>query len=83
MKAKPRVSALRGRKPDDLAANGHGCDRISLRVSLMKRKITRDSPGIRGMSIKWVCLLAFAAPNWLTVASPPCVGELVRTGVAD
>jgi len=25
MKAKPRVSALRGRKPDDLAANEVGC----------------------------------------------------------
>jgi hypothetical protein len=46
MKAKPRVSALRGRKPDDLAANEVDCGRISLRCASMTRKIALDGPGI-------------------------------------
>jgi hypothetical protein len=29
---------------------GGGCDQISLRDALMKRKITAQRPGIRGMS---------------------------------
>jgi uncharacterized protein (TIGR03118 family) len=52
MKAKPQVSALRGRKPDDLAANEVGCGRISLRCASMRRKIALNSPAIRGMSDK-------------------------------
>jgi hypothetical protein len=39
MNAKQRVAASRGEQPDDFAANGGGCDRISLRAALMKRKI--------------------------------------------
>ena len=35
---------------DDLAANGGGCDRISLRTALMNRKITPNGSGIRGAS---------------------------------
>jgi hypothetical protein len=59
MNAEQRVAASRGEQPDDLAANGDGCDRISLSVSLMKRKITPDAPGIRGMSVnmKLIALL--------------------------
>ena len=44
------VSVLRGRKPDDLAANEVGCGQISLRCASMRRKIALDGPGIRGMS---------------------------------
>jgi hypothetical protein len=39
MNARQRVAASRGGQPDDLAANGCGYDRISLRAALMKRKI--------------------------------------------
>ena len=50
MNANQWIAASRGEHPDDLAANGGGCDRISLRAALMKRKITPNGPGIRGMS---------------------------------
>jgi hypothetical protein len=50
MSAKQRVAASRGEQLNDLAENGGGCDRISLRATLMKRKITPKGPGIRGMS---------------------------------
>src|ERR1700730_1342469 len=53
MKAKPRVSARRGRKPDDLAANEVGCGRNSLRCASMRRKIAPASLGIRGMSVQY------------------------------
>ena len=51
MNAKQRVTASRAEQPDDLAANRGGCDRISLRAALMKRKIT-PRLGIRGMSVE-------------------------------
>jgi len=50
MNADQRVAALQGEQPDDLAASGSGCDRISLRAALMKRNITPNGPGIWGMS---------------------------------
>jgi hypothetical protein len=50
MKAKQRVPALRGGQPGGLAANGIGCDRISLRRTSGRRKIVLNSLGIRGMS---------------------------------
>jgi hypothetical protein len=49
MNANQRVAASRGEQPNDLATNGGRCDRISLRAALMKRKITPNGPGIRGM----------------------------------
>jgi hypothetical protein len=52
MNAKQPVAASRGEQPDDLAANGGGCDRISLRAALMKREINPNGPEIRGMSVK-------------------------------
>ena len=52
MKAKQRVPALRGGQPGGLAANGIGCDRISLRRTSGRRKIVLNSLGIRGMSVK-------------------------------
>jgi NAD(P)-dependent dehydrogenase (short-subunit alcohol dehydrogenase family) len=39
-------------QPDDLAANGGGCDRNSLRAALIKRKITLNGLVIREMSAK-------------------------------
>ena len=39
----------RAEQPDDLAANEGGCDRISLRAATMKRNITANQPGIRGI----------------------------------
>jgi hypothetical protein len=53
MNANQRIAASRGEHPDDLAANGGGCDRISLRAALMKPKITPNGLGIRGMSDKY------------------------------
>jgi hypothetical protein len=50
MKPKQRVPALRGGQPDDLASNRGSCDRISLRRTSMRRKITLNNPGIWGMS---------------------------------
>ena len=50
MNAKQRVAASRAEQPADLAANERGCDRISLRAAPMKRSITPNQPGIRGMS---------------------------------
>ena len=50
MKAKQRVPALRGGQPHDLAANGIGYDRISLRRPSMRRKIALNNPGIWGVS---------------------------------
>jgi hypothetical protein len=51
MNAKQRVAASQAEQPDDLAANERGCDRISLRAAPMKRNITPNQPGIRGMSV--------------------------------
>ena len=45
MNAKQRLAASGAEQPDDLAANGSGCDRISLRAALMKRKITHYGAG--------------------------------------
>jgi hypothetical protein len=50
MKPKQRVPALRGGEPGDLAANRGACDRISLRVGSMRRKIAPNNSGIWGMS---------------------------------
>ncbi len=65
LKAKQRVSALRGGQPDDFAANGGGRDRSSLYAALMKRKITPNGLGIRGMFAEgcrpWLILFAAGA----------------------
>src|SRR5713101_2419240 len=37
-----------------LAANGVGCNRTSLPRASMRRKITPDESGIRGMSVKYL-----------------------------
>ena len=52
MNAKQWVAASRGEQPDDLATNGRGCDRISLRAALMKREFTPEGPGSRGMPVQ-------------------------------
>jgi hypothetical protein len=48
MKAKQRVPALRGGRPDGLAWNRGGCDRISLRRASMRRTIMPNSLGSLG-----------------------------------
>ena len=50
MNAEQRVAASRAEQPDDLTANEGGYDGISLRAAPMKRNITSNQPGIRGMS---------------------------------
>ncbi len=52
MYAEQRVAASRGEQPDDLAANGRGCDRISLCAALMKREFAADGPETRGMAVE-------------------------------
>jgi len=51
MKAKRRVPALRRKQPDDLAANGRGCDRISLRRCLNKTENRERLAGNRRKSV--------------------------------
>jgi hypothetical protein len=51
---KRRVLASPGGRSDGLAAKGVGCNRISLPRALMRRKITPDESGIRGMSVEVV-----------------------------
>ena len=48
MKTKRRVPALRGEQPDDLAANGDGCDRILLRRYLDETENHARWAGNRG-----------------------------------
>jgi hypothetical protein len=88
MKAKPRVSALRGRKPDDLAANRVGFGRISLRCASMRRKIALDGPGIRGMSAQWSLASSRSAffdildqrLSCMMVVVTPCMVDSIRDG---
>jgi len=49
MNAKLRVAASQGEQPNDLVANGGGCDRILLRAGLMKPKIMPNGAAIRRM----------------------------------
>ncbi len=50
MNAKQQVAASPAEQRDNLAVNGDALHRISLSAALMKRKITPDGPGIRGIS---------------------------------
>jgi hypothetical protein len=52
IKAKQRVSALRGGQPDGLGVNKVGCGRISLRRASLRGNITLVGSGIREMSVK-------------------------------
>jgi hypothetical protein len=45
---KATSSRLRGGQSDYLAANGVGCDRISLRRASIRRKFTPKQPGNSG-----------------------------------
>jgi hypothetical protein len=47
-KCEAMFAASRGQQPDDLAANGSACDRISLHPALISPNITHDGPGNPG-----------------------------------
>ena len=47
-----RVEASRDEQPEDLAASGSGCDRISLHAALMKQNIMFNGREICGISDK-------------------------------
>jgi glycosyltransferase involved in cell wall biosynthesis len=55
--------------------NGGGCDQISLRVALMKRKITPSGPGIRGMSAKTLGGYLPRRDKFLLSVVIPCFNE--------
>jgi hypothetical protein len=48
MKATRRIPTLRAGQPDDLAANGVGCDRISLRRTRDETENAAQQPGNLG-----------------------------------